>query len=164
MTSTTSDRVATVTPQGETTTVIERTFAAPLALVWETMTRPEHVRQWYGCGNGTVTTCDIDLRVGGRWHYVITRTDGSGEDSFSGEYLELDPPHLVVSTEGYDNMPGAVYTVRLTLEERDGKTYLRNELSYAAREVRDGHLAAGMEIGLNASYDALERIANGLAG
>ena len=147
---------------GDTTLVLTRELHAPRELVWTALTTPEHVRQWYGCGMGEMTTCDIDLRVGGRWHYVLTSPDGH-EDSFSGEYREIDPPGRLVTTEGYDNIPGAEYLSTVTLEESSGVTTFRNVLTYAAKEIRDGHIGAGMEHGMNASMDALERLVVSLA-
>jgi len=147
---------------GEQTLVLTRQFHAPRELVWTALTTPEHVRHWYGCGMGELTRCDIDLRAGGRWHYVLTSPDGH-EDSFSGEYREIDPPRRLVTTEGYDNVPGAQYLSTVTLEESDGVTTFRNVLQYAAKEIRDGHIGAGMEHGMNASMDALERHVRSLA-
>lgn len=148
--------------QGDTTLVLTREFRAPRELVWASITTPEHVRRWYGCGMADLTTCDIDLRVGGRWHYVLTAPTGS-EDSFSGEYRELDPPTRLVTTESYDNIPGAEYVSTVTLEEADGVTTFRNVLEYAAKEMRDGHVESGMVYGMNMSMDALERLVETLA-
>jgi uncharacterized protein YndB with AHSA1/START domain len=148
--------------QGDTTLVLTREFRAPRELVWAAITQPEHVRRWYGCGLADLTTCDIDLRVGGTWHYVLTSPNGS-EDSFSGEYRELEPPARLVTTESYDNIPGAEYVSTVTLEEADGVTTFRNVLEYAAKEIRDGHVGSGMEYGMNMSMDALERLVEELA-
>lgn len=148
--------------QGDTTLVLTREFRAPRELVWAALTTPEHVRRWYGCGMADLTTCEIDLRVGGRWHYVLTSPDGH-EDSFSGEYRELDPPARLVTTEGYDNIPGAEYVSTVTLEEADGVTTFRSVLEYAVKEIRDGHVGSGMEYGMNMSLDAVERLVEELA-
>src|SRR6476659_6934374 len=88
---------ASVTHQGSGL-VITRTFAAPAALIYEAMTNPEHIRHWWGAGHGEVTTCEVDLRVGGRWHFAQVNAAGQ-EVSFSGEYRELDPPRRMVHTE-----------------------------------------------------------------
>lgn len=50
---------ASVTRKGNQL-VINRTFAAPAALVYEAMTNPEHIRQWWGAGHGDVTICEVD--------------------------------------------------------------------------------------------------------
>lgn len=152
---------ATVTREGAEL-VITRTFAAPAALVYEAMTTPEHVRQWWGAGHGEVTTCEIDLRVGGRWHFA-QRTPGGEEVSFSGEYRELDPPGRMVHTEVFDNIQSPESVIVSTFTEHDGLTTLTAVITYDSAETVDLVLASGMEGGMNDSYDALEQVAQSLA-
>jgi len=154
---------AEVTYPSPTELVIRRDFPAPRALVFDAITRPEHVRQWYGMADGDLLVCDIDLRVGGRWHYVLAGEPGGEDHSFSGEYLELDPPDRLVSTEGYDNIPGATYRVTVTLTETEGVTTLRSHLQYGSPEQREGHVNSGMEYGMNLAYDRLEALLARLA-
>jgi uncharacterized protein YndB with AHSA1/START domain len=149
---------AVVSYPSDTELLITRDFRAPRQLVYEALTTPEHVRQWYGMSADGMLVCDIDLRVGGRWHYVLAGEPGGEDHSFSGEYLELDPPGRMVSTEGYDNMPGATYVVTVTLTEAAGVTTLSSHLQYGSREVRDGHVGSGMEYGMNISYNRLEEL------
>ena len=137
--------------------VITRTFIAPAALVYEAMTNPEHVRQWWGAGHGEVTTCEVDLRVGGRWHFAQTTPDGE-EVSFSGEYRELDPPTRMVHTEVFDNIQSPPALVETSFSEQDGTTTLRAVITYDSPETVEMVLASGMETGLNDSYDALARV------
>ena len=65
---------------------LTRLFQAPRALVIEAMTKPEHVKEWWGrLGPGySVPVCEIDFRVGGRWRFVNRHP--SGEAEFYGEY------------------------------------------------------------------------------
>lgn len=149
---------AVVTYPSDTELVITRDFRAPRALVFEALTTPEHVRQWYGLSADGMLVCDIDLRVGGRWHYVLAGEPGGEDHSFSGEYLELDPPVRLVSTEAYDNIPGASYVVTVTLAEADGVTTLRSHLQYDSPEARDGHVGSGMEYGMNIAYNRLDAL------
>ncbi|MGH2711054.1 MAG: SRPBCC family protein [Actinomycetota bacterium] len=149
-----SDYAATITTPSDTETVITREFDAPRELVWESMTKPEHVRQWYGLRSLNMTVCEIDLRVGGKWRYV--QSDGENEFAFSGEYREIDPPGRLVSTEEFEAMPGTGYVVTLTLEERDGKTQMTSHLQYQSMEHRDGHIQSGMERGMNETFDRLD--------
>lgn len=153
---------ATVTHEGRQM-VITRNFAAPAALVYEAMTTPEHIRQWWGAGHGEVTICEVDLRVGGRWHFAQV-TPGGEEVSFSGEYRELDPPRRIVHTESFDNIQSPAAVVETSFTEQDGSTTLRAVITYDSPETVEMVLASGMEVGLNDSYDALEKVAQGLAG
>ncbi len=156
-------RKATVTYPSDTELLITRQFQAPRDLVLAAITTPEHVRQWYGPSLEPMKICEIDFRVGGRWHYVLAGAPGEDDVSFSGEYLELDLPDRFVCTESFDNMPGATYTVEITLTEDDGVTTLRSHLTYPSQEWRDGHVESGMEWGMNASYDRLDELLGTLA-
>lgn len=120
------------------------------------------MRNWYGPSYLTITTCEIDLRVGGKWRYVLQAPDGS-EHAFSGEYLELVPPERLVSTEWYEAIPGAEYVATVTLSEVDGKSTLTNLLRYKSKEQRDGHVASGMEGGMRESYTRLDALLAKLA-
>ena len=151
---------ATVTQDGSQL-VITRTFAAPASLVYEAMTNPEHIRQWWGAGHGEVTICEVDLRVGGRWHFAQV-TPGGEEVSFSGEYRELDPPGRIVHTEVFDNIQSPAALVETTYTEEAGSTTLRAVITYDSPQSVDMVLASGMEGGLNDSYDALEQLVMGL--
>jgi uncharacterized protein YndB with AHSA1/START domain len=150
----TSSGAATLTMPSERELVITRVFDAPPKLVWEAMTNPEHVRQWYGLRSMTMSVCEIDLRPGGRWRYVMTGPDG-GEFAFSGEYREIVPPERLVSTEGYEAMPGHDYLVTVTFQDQDGKTAMTSHLLYQNGADRDGHLQSGMEPGMQETFDRL---------
>ena len=86
----TSTGTATVTLPTDEQILITREFAAPRHLVYKAYTTPELVRRWWNAKRGEVTTCEIDLRVGGRWRYVMVTPDGF-EVAFHGEYRELVP-------------------------------------------------------------------------
>lgn len=163
---TTHSNKATVTLQGDRDILIEREFDAPADLVYTAITEPEHVRRWWGAGHGNVTTCEADLRPGGKWRYVMTAESGGQEVAFHGVYSELVPGERIVTTElyemeGFTEEDAAVNTVTLT--ERGGRTQLSVLIHHVRPEHRDGHIASGMESGMQASYDALEDVAKSLA-
>jgi uncharacterized protein YndB with AHSA1/START domain len=151
-----------VTRTSDTTFVMSRVFDAPRHLVFETMTKPEYVRRWWCCMEGfTMPVCEIDLRVGGKWRYVMVGADGS-EVAFNGEYREIDPPKRIVATEIFEPFPDHPPLTTMTLEERDGKTYYQTVVEHDSRESCDAHLASGMEVGANIALDRLEEVARGL--
>ena len=82
----------TVTTPSDHEIRMTRLFDAPRHLVFEAMTKPQHVRRWWGClGDGySVPVCEIDLRPGGRWRFVNRHP--KGEVAFHGEYREITPP------------------------------------------------------------------------
>src|SRR5450631_4875424 len=154
---TNSSPATTLTMPSDRELVITRTFDAPRRLVFEAMTTPEHVRRWYGPRRLTMTVCEIDLRVGGRWRYVVRDPDGN-EFGFSGVYREIVPPERLVTTEGFEGMPGHDYIATLTLDEHDGRTTLTNTLLYQSVEDRTGHMQSGMEPGMRETLDRLAEL------
>ncbi len=99
--------------------------------------------------------CEIDLRPGGAWRYVLRDPDNGNEYGFSGVYREIVPPERLVYTEGFEAMPGHDYLVTTTFAEQDGKTTLTSTLLYKSVEDRDGHLQSGMEGGMRETLDRL---------
>jgi uncharacterized protein YndB with AHSA1/START domain len=133
-----------------------RLFNAPRRLVFEAMTRPEHVREWWGrLGDGySVPGCEIDLRVGGAWRFV-NRHPG-GEAAFRGVYQEITPPSRLVFTEIFEEFPDTVSVVTTEFTDEGGQTRMTATVRYPSIEVRDMVLATGMARGAGVSYDRLE--------
>jgi uncharacterized protein YndB with AHSA1/START domain len=153
----------TVTLPSDRELLLTRVFDAPRDLVWETMTNPEYVKRWWCCMEGfTMPVCDIDLRVGGTYRYLMIAPDGS-EVGFRGEYKEIAAPSRIVHTEIFDPFPDSPALVTLTLEERGGKTYYQSRVLHTTKEARDMHVQSGMEQGAGMALDRLEAIAQTLA-
>jgi len=135
---------------------LTRLFDAPPALVYDVMTKPEHVRRWWGqLGEGySVPVCEIDLRVGGKWRFVNRHP--KGEVTFYGEYRELNAPGRCVFTEIFADFPDVVSVVTSVLTEENGKTRLTATVQYPSQEIRDMVVSTGMEKGAALSYDRLE--------
>jgi len=133
-----------------------RLFSAPRHLVFEAMTKPEHVRQWWGrLGEGySVPVCEIDLRVGGAWRFVNRHP--RGEAAFHGEYREITPPSRLVFTEIFEEFPDTVSVVTTEFADEGGKTRMTATVRYPSLEVRDMVLATGMSRGAGISYDRLD--------
>ncbi|NJN58077.1 MAG: hypothetical protein HC879_11580 [Leptolyngbyaceae cyanobacterium SL_5_9] len=139
--------------------LVTRIFNAPRKLVFDAWTQPEHVKRWFGgCTSMTMTVCEIDLRVGGSWRYVLYDSSNAFEHGFSGEYREIVSPERLVSTERYEPVPGSDHLNTLTLNDQDGKIILQIRIQHQSREQRDGHLQSGMEVGLRESLNRLEEV------
>ncbi len=135
---------------------LTRLFDAPRHLVWEAMSKPEHVKRWWGAldDRHSMIVCEIDFRVGGAWRFV--GRGPAGEYGFHGMYHEIDVPERVVFTEIYDPFPDDGSLVTSVLIEEGGKTRLTVTSRYRTREVRDFVINTGMEKGAAISYDRLE--------
>ena len=147
------------TTPSDTEITLTRLFDAPRDLVWEAMTKPEHVRRWWGCLDErySVPVCEIDLRVGGTWRFVGRGPEGDFP-AFFGEYLEIDRPGRLLYTEIFEPFPDAASVVTQRLEEEQGKTRLTVTARYDSRQTRDIVLGTGMEKGAAVSYDRLEDV------
>jgi uncharacterized protein YndB with AHSA1/START domain len=138
---------------------LTRLFDAPRRLVFEAMSKPEHIRQWWGrLGEGySVPVCEVDLRPGGKWRFVNRHP--KGEAAFHGVYREISAPDRIVFTEIFEDFPDTESVVTATLTEEDGKTRLTVTALYPSIEVRDAVIASGMARGAAISYDRLEEVA-----
>jgi uncharacterized protein YndB with AHSA1/START domain len=158
----TGSATASVTLPADDQIMIVREFDAPRELVFRAWTEPDLVRQWWHAGRGEMTVCEIDLRPGGSWRYVMVTPDGT-EVGFHGEYREVVPGERIVQTEIYDPFPGAAAVDTLAFEDLDGRTRVTILVQHSRKEHRDAHVESGMEEGLQDALDLLEGVAQSLA-
>jgi len=161
MTAKTSSGKAKVTLPADDQILIAREFDAPKHLVYEAYTTPELVKRWWSGQRGEVRTIEIDLRVGGRWRYVMNANEGF-EVAFHGEYREIVADERLVSTEVFEGMPDAEALDTATFTELDGRTTLEVLVQHSSKEHRDAHIESGMEGGLQEAMDLLEEVARSL--
>jgi uncharacterized protein YndB with AHSA1/START domain len=154
----TSSGTAKVTLPTDEQILITREFDAPKHLVYRAWTTPELVKRWWSGNRGETTIAEIDLRVGGTWRCVMVTHDGF-EVAFHGEYREIVPNELIVSTEVYEGMPEAEALNTVTFSEADRRTTLTVLVQHASKEARDAHIDSGMEIGMQEAMDKLEQVA-----
>jgi uncharacterized protein YndB with AHSA1/START domain len=132
--------------------VTTREFDAPRELVFDVLTKPEHVRNWFAPFTCEVTECSIDLRVGGEYHIVFV-TDDATECSFRGTYLEIHPPTRIVATWLFEGWPDADAVESTELQESDGVTTLTMKTEFRDQAGRD-HMTR--HDGQEDSFDKLE--------
>ena len=153
-----SSGTATVTLPTDEQILIMREFDAPKHLVYKAWTTPDLVKRWWSADRGEVTIAEIDLRVGGRWRYVMVANEGL-EVAFHGEYREIVPNERIVSTEVYEGMPDAEAVDTITFGEADGRTILSILVQHTSKEHRNAHVDSGMEDGLQDALDLVEQVA-----
>jgi uncharacterized protein YndB with AHSA1/START domain len=144
--------------------LITREFDAPKHLVYKAWTTPELVRRWWSGRRGEMAIAEIDLRVGGKWRYVMV-AHGEFEVAFHGEFREIVPNERIVNTEVYE-MPGADPLPAedeplniVTFTEVDGRTLLHLLVQTTSKELRDTIVNSGMEAGMQEGMDLLEQVA-----
>jgi uncharacterized protein YndB with AHSA1/START domain len=146
-----------ITPPGEPLIITHRFLKAPPELVFDALTEPEHLRHWWGPRRLEVAVCEIDLRVGGGYHFVH-RAPGGQEFSFRGEYRDIARPDRLVTTFVWDGAPDHEAVETIELEAKDGGTWLTSTNRHDSVEARDMHVANGMEGGITESYERLEEL------
>jgi uncharacterized protein YndB with AHSA1/START domain len=143
---------------GDREIVMTRVFEAPAGLVFDAFSRPELLTRWFGPRGWSLSVCEVDLRVGGSWRFVVRGPDGT-EMGMHGSYREIQPPERSVHSEIFDDYAEAGESVvTSTFAEQGGQTTLTAVVAYPSREVRDAVLATGMEHGAAESYDKLAEL------
>jgi uncharacterized protein YndB with AHSA1/START domain len=153
-----SSGTAVVTLPTETQILIKREFDAPKHLVYKAYTTPDLIKRWWSGDRGKVTSAEVDLRVGGKWRYVMIANAGF-EVAFHGEYREIVLNERIVSTEVYEGMPDGEALDTATFTEVAGRTMLTLLMQLSNKADRDAVINSGMEAGMQEAMNHLEEIA-----
>ena len=151
----------TLTLPSDREIMMTRVFNASRHLVFDAWTKCEHLKRWWGPGTWSMPVCEIDLRIGGAWRYLMRNTEGT-EMGMHGEYREIAAPERLVSTEVFEGDQfeamggGSVNT--LLLVEHEGKTTMTITSFYKSKQARDGVMEFPMEAGASESFDRLEEL------
>jgi uncharacterized protein YndB with AHSA1/START domain len=146
---------------------IVRTFNAPKELVWKAFSQPEHLKKWWGPKEYTAPDCNMDFRIGGKYH--VSMMDAAGKKIWStGVYKEIIPNKKLVATDSFADengnvvsgdqygMPGMPleFIITIELEEENGKTKMT--LLHAGFPA--GEMQKGANEGWNSSFDKMDRL------
>jgi uncharacterized protein YndB with AHSA1/START domain len=145
----------------DTDVLWERSFDAPAALVFDVLTKPEHIQRWQA-NFGYKVESTADLRNGGAYRNYFSN-DAGENFALLGEYRELSPPARIVFTENMEGIDGPPSVNTVTLEERDGRTFMTMVQSFASQEQRDAVLATGMAEGAGISFNQMDEYLKTLA-
>jgi uncharacterized protein YndB with AHSA1/START domain len=151
-----ADTVEITTPS-DREVVLTRVFDAPRALVFDALTTPDLLKRWYGPTGWSLVVCDIDLRVGGRWRYVVRRPDGK-EIGQKGVYREIARSERIVNTESWVDSDAGETLVTTVLTEVNGKTTFSSTIVFPSKEVRDTVVKNGLTRGVTETYDKLAAV------
>jgi len=141
--------------------VIRRTFDAPRELVWDAITDPKHVAQWYGGAGFTNPVCEMDLRPGGAWRQVMQAPSGA-QFEINSVFEEVAPPERLVWRTLKDPQrdpapPGSLNTITLEASGAQTKWMLVARFDGIAERDLTASLGFGQMIGMG-----LERLADHL--
>lgn len=143
--------------------VVTRTFNAPARILFDAWTKPELLLRWWAprSRNVELTSCEIDLRVGGKYRFVFGR-NGKQLHAFFGTYKEIERPTRIVWTDEEDASGEGLTTA--TFDEKGGRTSLILRQLYPSKEVLDATLKSGMEDGMCETLEQLEDLVSSWKG
>jgi uncharacterized protein YndB with AHSA1/START domain len=123
----------------ENAVVIERSFDAPVEVIWGMWTNPDHFKEWYGPDGASIPVAKMDVRVGGSRLVGMEMQTPQGPMRmwFTGEYLEVVENQRLVFTESMADENGNLLSpsemgmpkghpvtteIRIELEDVGGRT------------------------------------------
>ena len=136
--------------------VLTRVFDAQRTMVWDAFTKPELLKRWFGPRGWSLVVCEVDLKVGGGFRFVLRGPDGR-DMGMRGVYREIVPPERSVHMESFDDFPGEAQVTAVFVEQAGKTTFTATVLS-PSKEVRDAVIKSGMEHGAAESYDKLAEL------
>jgi uncharacterized protein YndB with AHSA1/START domain len=152
------------------TLIIERTFAAPKAKLWQAYADKDMFVQWWGPEGWETTVKEFDFRPGGRNHYCMKCVDENQGDWFGKEswglmeYKTVTEPDTFTYTDYFSDESGATQqdmpAIEATIElvEKDGGTVLITRCVADSAEAIEQLVKMGMIEGFSSSADKLERL------
>lgn len=149
-----------ITLPDDVTIRLERFFPAAPETVFKAFTDPALIPQWYGVEVQPMSSAEVDLRVGGS--YRLVWKGQMGENGMGGEYLELNPPHMLKCTENWDGgWTGGVVINTTRFVAADGGTMMTMDLVYTSREARDGVHGTPMFKGMEMAFNTMDALLPG---
>ncbi|HVU55991.1 MAG TPA: SRPBCC family protein [Puia sp.] len=109
--------------------LITRQLDAPIDLVWEAWTSPEHIANWWGPNGFTNTITKMDLRPGGEWDLIMHGPDGTDYKNKS-IFKEVILHKKIV----YEHVTGPKFVATITFEERGDQTYITWHMLFETAE------------------------------
>ena len=130
---------------------IERTLNAPVELVWEVFTKPEHIVNWWGPNGFTNTIYTMDVRPGGEWDFMMHGPDGKDYKN-RAVYQEIVPLKRIVFNHFAPN-----FITTIEFESTGGQTYLKWHMLFETAELFEAVVKAHhADEGLKQNIEKLE--------
>jgi len=150
---------AEVTLPSDTEILVTRDFNAPVPLVYRAFTEPALVRRWLlGPPGWSMPVCEIDLRVGGKYHYRW-RNDAEGREfGLNGTYEQVERDRSLKVRERFeDTKPEGEAVIATSFRPSGAGTRVVYLITAESKEARDAALATGMTDGMEMSFAMLDK-------
>jgi uncharacterized protein YndB with AHSA1/START domain len=138
--------------------VVTRTVNGPARLVFEAWTKPELFKRWWvpKSVGMTMTSCEMDVRTGGKYRLVFSHPAFPDPMAFYGKYIEVTPHSRLVWTN--EEGDGGEVITTVTFEEKGGKTLLVVHDLYPSKEALDAAIASGSTGALPETLEQLDEL------
>ncbi|NNC69448.1 MAG: activator of HSP90 ATPase [Flavobacteriaceae bacterium] len=133
---------------------IERTFDAPINLVWQAWTNPEHIAKWWGPKGMKTRVLEHQFNVGGTWKFAMAMPDGNDFIS-EGRYLEIDEPKLLRTTADFKPMTEGV-ELEVHLEQVEHQTKFTFRVIHPTEAYKIQQEKMGIYNGWGSTFDRLQ--------
>ncbi len=139
-----------------TTVTIKKTFNAPIQLVWEAWTQPEHISQWWSPKGIETKVIEHNFKVGGKWKYIMPMPDGN-EFVAEGKYIEIVKFEKIISTADFRPMTEGV-EIQALFTENGNKTDFIFNIVHPTEAYKIQQEKMGILNGWGSVFDRLEKL------
>jgi len=136
------------------TVTIKKTFNAPIKLVWEAWSQPEHLSKWWSPKGMETKVIEHDFKVGGKWKYTMLMPDGN-EFITNGVYLEIIELEKIFSTANFRPMTEGV-EIQAIFEEDGDKTNFTFNIIHETEEYCKQQEKMGILNGWGSVFERLD--------
>lgn len=143
------------------TLTLTRTFNAPIKLVWEAWTQPEHIASWWGPKGMAIKVVEYDFKVGGKWKYTMDMPDGN-EFISEGVYSLIVVLEKVFTSANFRPMTEGV-EIQAFFEEDGDKTNFTFNVIHPTEEYCKQQEKMGFYNGWGSAFDRLETFVGSLS-
>ena len=144
------------------TLTITKTFDAPIQLVWEAWTQPEHIAKWWGPKHMDVDIIEHNFEVGGQWRYSMKMPDGS-EFITEGVYSVIREPEEIRSSADFKPMTEGV-EIQSLFEEAGEQTHFTFNCIHPTEEYCKQQEQMGFYNGWGSVFTNLEEYLGEVTG
>jgi uncharacterized protein YndB with AHSA1/START domain len=135
------------------TFTLKRTFDAPVKLVWEAWTRPEHIAHWWGPKGMKINVVEHNFKVGGKWKYTMP-VPGGGEFISEGIYSVIEQFKKIFSSAEFRPMTEGV-EIQAIFEAKGQKTDFTFNVVHPTEEYHKQQVGMGANKGWGSVFDRL---------
>jgi len=103
---------------------------APVNLVWEVWTNPEHIKNWWGPNGFTNTIYKMDVTAGSEWEFTMHGPDGNNFNNRS-VYREIIPFEKIV----FDHVSAPKFTATIIFAAQGNTTTINWHMLFETKEL-----------------------------